>query len=198
MGEMDSHQAMNNLSLNEILERMRSGERRNHFSRIIAIDGPAGSGKTTLAARITSQWEEGVVCTVHMDDLYEGWDLALSERLTRTLVYSIATPVSTGKNFSYRKYDWFKKGFAELIESPLPSLLILEGVGSGQKDVRKFLDQLIWIDIDHETGLQRVLRRDGDYLETEMRVWQKREREHFEHDNTRDCATFRIDGKYFI
>jgi gluconate kinase len=71
-------------------------------------------------------------------------------------------------------------------------------VGSGQKQVRKFLDQLIWIDIDEETGLERVLRRDGDYLETEMRIWQLREREHFNRDNTRDCATIRIDGKYFI
>jgi len=80
----------------------------------------------------------------------------------------------------------------------VPDLLILEGVGAGQKVIRKYLDQLIWIDIEPEIGLARVLQRDGDYLETEMRVWQMRESEHFQRDNTRDCATIRIDGKRFI
>lgn len=187
---MDPYQAMSNPSLTEIVQKISSG--------IIAIDGPAGSGKTTLASRIATQWNNGSVTTIHMDDLYEGWDLALSDKLTRTLVQSIAIPVSTGKNFSYRKYDWLKKGFGDLIEEKAPDLLILEGVASGQKSVRQYLDQLIWIDINAETGLQRVLRRDGDYLETEMRVWQMRESEHFKRDNTRDCATIRIDGNYFI
>lgn len=189
---------MNNPSLHQIIEKIASSERRSSHARIIAIDGPAGSGKTTLASRIQSQWSSNKVEIVHMDDLYEGWEFALTERLTRTLVYSIATPASLGKNFSYRKYDWLKKGFGESVESEAPDLLILEGVGSGQREVRKFLDHLIWIDIDSEIGLQRVLRRDGDYLETEMRIWQMRESDHFERDNTRDCATIRVDGNYFI
>ena len=189
---------MNNPSLSQIIHQIEIGERRNDFCRIIAIDGPAGSGKTTLASRISSQWKTGTVEIVHMDDLYEGWEGALNERLTRTLVFSIASPASLGKQFSYRKYDWLKKTFGFTVESAAPSLLILEGVASGQRDVRKFLDHLIWIDIEAEVGLQRALRRDGDYLETEMRIWQMREREHFERDNTRDCATIRVDGNSFI
>lgn len=189
---------MNNLSLNQIIQTIASGERRNDFVRIVAIDGPAGSGKTTLASRIASTWADENVVTIHMDDLYDGWENALSERLTRTLVQSIALPASMGKSFSYRKYDWIQKRFEKTIECEVPDLLILEGVGSGQKGVRQYLDQLIWTETDSETGLQRVLRRDGDYLETEMRVWQMRESEHFQRDNTRDCATIRIDGKYFI
>ena len=189
---------MTNLSLTQILEKINGSDRHFDQVQIIAIDGPAGSGKTTLASRITSELETSTVQTIHMDDLYEGWELALSERLTRTIINSIVTPVSQGKTFSYRKYDWLAKSFGPSLEFQPPKLLILEGVGSGQKEVRKFLDQLIWIDIDEEIGLQRVLRRDGDYLETEMRIWQLREREHFIRDNTRDCATIRIDGKYFI
>jgi len=77
-------------------------------------------------------------------------------------------------------------------------VLLLEGVGSGQKVVRKYLDQLIWIDINAEVGLTRVLQRDGDYIESQMRIWQMRESEHFKQDNTRDCATIRIDGNNFI
>ena len=195
---MDSTEEMTNLSLINIIEKIESGERRSSHSRIISIDGPAGGGKTTLASRISGHYLHESVLTIHMDDLYGGWESALDEQLTRTLLHSIVTPVSFGKNFSYRKYDWLSGRFQSPVELPSPNVLILEGVGSGQKQVRKFLDQLIWIDIDEETGLERVLRRDGDYLETEMRIWQLREREHFNRDNTRDCATIRIDGKYFI
>ena len=94
MGAMAQDHSMNNLSLNQIIQTIASGERRNDFVRIVAIDGPAGSGKTTLASRIASTWVDENVVTIHMDDLYDGWENALSERLTRTLVQSIALPAS--------------------------------------------------------------------------------------------------------
>jgi hypothetical protein len=133
-----------------------------------------------------------------MDDLYNGWEDALTIQLSRTLTNQILAPISQGKSFSYRKYDWLKKGFGEFTSIPLPALLILEGVGSGQKVTRKYTDEAIWIEVESEVGLQRVLNRDGGYLETEMRVWQLREQEHFKVENTRDCATIRVDGNFFI
>ncbi len=187
-----------NISLENILERLRTGPRKSALSRAISIDGPAGSGKTTLASRISANYEGGQVLTIHMDDLYNGWEDALTAQLTRTLVNQILTPAAQGKPLGFRKYDWLSKSFGDLISHPFPKLLILEGVGSGQKATRAFTDELIWIDIDSEVGLQRVLRRDGDYLETEMRIWQIREQEHFKSENTRDCATIRVDGNFFI
>lgn len=186
------------LSLSEIIDSILTGERRNSFTRIIAIDGPAGAGKTTLANRVAGSFPENPVSIIHMDDLYAGWDDALTPTLTRTLEQNIAKPASQGKAIEYRKFDWLAKSFGDFVKLPLPSLLILEGVGSGQKEIRKYLDQLIWIDIESEIGLNRVLQRDGEYLEIEMRIWQMRESEHFKQDNTRDCATIRVDGKQFI
>jgi hypothetical protein len=118
--------------------------------------------------------------------------------LTKTLINQILLPVSWATNFSYRKYNWLSGSFGDFSEEDSPEILILEGVGSGQKATRRYLDQLIWIDIDAETGLQRVLQRDGDYLENEMRVWQMREISHFSKENTRDSATIRINGSFFI
>ena len=185
-------------SLAEINLKIAAGQSLSKFSRIIAIDGPAGSGKTTLAKRICDTITIKKIEIVHMDDLYDGWENALTENLTRTLLHQIVVPVSQGKGFGYRKYDWLQQRFGEIQQFDAPELLILEGVGSGQKVIRRYTDQLIWIDIDDETGLQRVLQRDGDYLETEMRIWQLKQSEHFRMDNTRDCATIRIDGKQFI
>ena len=185
-------------SLSEIIEIIINGERQNNFTRIIAIDGPAGAGKTTLAERLSQNFPERPISIIHMDDLYAGWNDALTPTLTRTLGQNIVSPASQGKAIEFRKFNWLHNSFGDLIRYPSPSALILEGVGSGQRAIRKYLDQLIWIDIESETGLNRVLQRDGDYLETEMRIWQMRESEHFKQDNTRDCATIRIDGKHFI
>jgi uridine kinase len=185
---------MKNPSLEEILDRIEKSEPKSPNTKTISIDGPAGSGKTTLARRIAESFSIGPVATIHMDDLYNGWEDALTIQLSRTLTQQILTPISQGKSFSYRKYDWLKGGFGNFISVPLPSLLILEGVGSGQKVTRKFTDEALWIEVGSEVGLQRVLNRDGNYLETEMRLWQLREQEHFKIENTRDCATIRIDG----
>ena len=183
---------MKNLSLDEIVERLVGANQP-----IIAIDGPAGAGKTTLANRIASRYQ-GSSITIHMDDLYGGWQDALGPHLTRTLVNQILTPVSQRKAFGYRRYDWLQGRFNEPERCNAPELLILEGVGSGQRACGKFLTELIWIDIEAEVGLARVLNRDGDYLREEMSVWQFHERDHFKAENTRDRATIRLDGNLFI
>lgn len=198
LDKMGEAKGMSNPSLDVILSEIKDGEQKSGSTITLAIDGPAGSGKTTLAKRIESTFSTGKVIVIHMDHLYNGWEDALTAQLTKTLVNQILTPVSQGKSFGYRKYDWINKRFGGLQTFAAPDLLILEGVGSGQKAVRKFLDHLIWIEVDTEVGLRRVLGRDGDYLEGEMRIWQLRESEHFRQDNTRDCATIRLDGNFFI
>jgi uridine kinase len=185
-------------SLDELLQLITKQPPLNKKSYLISIDGPAGAGKTTLAARISSSWKQGKVHTIHMDDIYDGWENALTETLTRTLENQILRPLHLGKRASLRKFNWLTSSFGDFYQIPDANLYLLEGVGSAQKVTRKYLDQIIWIDIDQEVGLLRVLRRDGDYLENEMRIWQQRELSHFELENTRDCATFRFDGNFFI
>jgi uridine kinase len=189
---MAKDQALKATSLAEITSRLEIADRS-----IIAIDGPAGAGKTTLANRIADRFSRKSAI-VHMDDLYDGWDSSLTPKLTRTLVNQILVPVWQGKDFGYRKYDWLTARFGEPNRFSAPDLLIVEGVGSGQRATGKYLTELIWIDIEPEVGLTRVLARDGEYLHEEMLVWQMREYEHFKAENTRDRATIRLDGKLFI
>ena len=191
---MAKHPEVNHVSLVDIVQRIAGS---NSSNRIIAIDGPAGAGKTTLANRIANGFS-GTVHTVHMDDLYDGWVNSLTPQLTRVLVNQIAQPVSQGKSFGYRRFDWFNRRFGEIETFSAPELLILEGVGSGQRALGRFLLELIWIDIDDDTGLNRVLNRDGEFLRSEMLIWQHRQSVHFEEENTRDRATLRLDGKLFI
>ena len=189
---------MNQPSLTEVITSIKKGRAIGNVGRIVAIDGPAGAGKTTLANRLKENIQDSSIEIVHMDDLYDGWQNSLTPALGKVLDISICSPVSKGKSFQYRKYNWIESKFGPLLDFTFPEILILEGVGSGQRVVRKYLDELIWIDISAQVGLQRVLQRDGESIEKEMEIWQMRENYHFVADNTRDSATIRIDGATFI
>lgn len=157
---------------------------------IVAIDGPAGAGKTTLASNIHLALFPNYTSTIiHMDDLYNGWDTALSNELTEVLTY-IATVHRQGQPISLSKYDWANSIFAdaELIESA--QLLILEGVGSGQSAVREYLSALIWIGVDESKGLSRVLERDGEGIKEQMQKWLITQEQHFAIEKTDNAADF--------
>jgi hypothetical protein len=69
-------------------------------------------------------------------------------------------------------------------------LLILEGVGSSQSIVRPFLTASIWIDIDAEKGLERVIARDGDAISHPMRNWLNLQEQHFLANDSQNAADF--------
>lgn len=151
---------------------------------LLAIDGPAGSGKTTLAAKLEYEHQlTSTVQVIHMDDLYDGWENALSEDLTLKLS-EIIKAHKAGENFNINRFNWntMKFGEAELIHST--EVLILEGVGAGQKIVRDAGATTYWIEVAPEIGLQRVLDRDGHHLRELMLKWQKNQDAHFNADQT--------------
>jgi uridine kinase len=157
---------------------------------IIAIDGPAGAGKTTLAREINLALSlEMSVNVIHMDDLYDGWNNALSEDLTQILLYLVSQHTNK-KPVVIRKYNWATASFADSEEIPPADLLILEGVGSGDKALQDDLAALIWIDIDPEIGVKRVLERDGSQVADEMKKWVGAQEEYFSQHSTREKADF--------
>ena len=157
---------------------------------IIAIDGPAGAGKTTLASNIHLALYQNFTSTIiHMDDLYNGWDKALSVELTEVLSY-IAQAHSQSQPISLSKFNWADSTFspAEAIDDA--QLIILEGVGSGQSAIREYLSALIWIDIDESKGLSRVLERDGEGIRNQMQKWLMTQEQHFALEKTENAADF--------
>lgn len=170
-------------------------------TKVVAIDGPAGSGKTTLSLALESSLLQShqptTVETIHMDSLYNGWDDALTQTLERTLLNQIFTPLSLSKKIEYRAFDWFLNAPGPTITFDPPNILILEGVGAAQAVTRKYAALLIWIDVEPERGLARVLHRDGREIENQMRIWQSQEANFFAKDQTRERVHLRIDGNAY-
>jgi len=122
-----------------------------------------------------------------MDDLYNGWENALSERLTQTLE-SIVKSHQSKVAFEIDIFNWQSMSFdSKRVIHPV-DIVILEGVGAGQKVVRDAGATLYWLDIDAEVGIQRVLNRDGNQIASQMKQWQIAQEIHFLRDKTRENA----------
>jgi len=172
----------------DVLAHARSHPARLGAGRLICIDGPAGSGKTTLATEIADLTGTAVV---HMDNLYEGWDglPRVGLQLDRLL-----TPLSRNRPGSYRRWDWYADRWAEVVVVPPAPLLVLEGVGSGSRDHAGLATALVWVEVPQELRLSRGLARDGAALDQHWRDWAVEEQEHFATQNTRARADLVIDG----
>lgn len=148
-------------------------------SRLICIDGPAGSGKTTLASAIAAEAPEAA--TVHTDDLLAGWDglAGLAGRLDPLLL-----PVAAGVPGSYERYDWPADRFADTVVVPPAPLLVLEGVGSGNRRHAALCTVLVWVAVDDDLRLARGLARDGEALRERWEQWMLDERAMFVDEDT--------------
>jgi hypothetical protein len=156
--------------------------------RLVCVDGPAGSGKTTLAAALGAL--TGAV-VVHMDDLYDGWGglPRLSDQLDGLLV-----PLSAGEPGAYLRYDWDLEEYVETVTVEPSPLLVLEGVGSASRPHAALCTVLAWVEAPDGLRLQRGLTRDGPQLEVEWRRWLVDEAAHFAEHDTRARADLLVDG----
>jgi len=161
---------------------------KNH--PVIAIDGPAGAGKTTLAHEIFLALSPKMsVNVIHMDDLYDGWENALTDDLTQFLQYLSAQHQSQ-EPAKLSRYNWASSSFDPPEVIAPADLLILEGVGSGDKSLQDQFAALIWIDIDPELGVQRVIHRDGQGVRIQMQKWLGIQQQYFSQHSTREKADF--------
>jgi uridine kinase len=157
---------------------------------IIAIDGPAGAGKTTLARELALAFSPKIsVQVIHMDDLYAGWENALTDDLSKVLRYLVDQHESS-LPAKIQRYNWIRSAFEESEELPVSDLLILEGVGSADKDLQDRFAALIWMEIDPEVGLVRVVNRDGVQVQDQMQKWLRTQEQHFLQHSTREKADF--------
>ena len=175
------------MQINEALRDLFSDARK---PLVLAIDGPAGSGKSTLAGEIARAFSGTYsIEVIHLDELYNGWDRALTDDLFQRISNLIAAQLA-GESLELAIYDWSAATFSGAREIKAADLLIIEGVGSSNEQLHSKLTTSIWLDIDQGIGLSRVLDRDGEDLRDEMTKWQIMEREYFASDLTRERADF--------
>lgn len=171
---------------------------RKHLgsSILVTIDGPAGAGKTTLALQIEEHFASTTTSCIiiHLDDLYNGWDDALGESLTQIFSKALLPGVESGEPYFLPRFDWAANAYSQpRLQSPA-DLVIVEGVGAGQRVIRDKSALTIWIEVSAEVGLDRVLQRDGAGIREKMQNFQNAQRNHFLGEKSKESADFHFDG----
>ena len=164
----------------------------NNETTLIAIDGVAGSGKTTLALKLAKDLTETSV--VHMDDLYDGWNNPLSQKLTARVISQLLEPVSKQLPVSYQIFDWKLNRFTDFKSIPQSKYLILEGVGAAQREFRPYINKIIWIECEPNLGFSRVIARDGVQVEQEMIKFLIDQNNHFLMELSKNVADYTLNG----
>lgn len=153
------------MPIRELAARVRATPPSCGPVRIIAVDGGAGAGKSTLAAQLAAAVPGSAV--LHLDDLLEDWGGQFTYQAR--LHEQILLPLSHGRAARYRQYDWVNRRFAPAVELPVPETLIVEGV-SAIWGVGTWLGLGVFLSLDRAARLARWIERDGP-VQPEWLAW---------------------------
>ena len=173
--------------VNAIVARVDATPPRCGGTHLVAIDGPSGSGKTTLARRVA---EVLAAPTVHMDDLYPGWDglRAGTHRADEWVVQ----PLREGRSVRYHRWDWEAGRYAEWVQLPPTDVVVLEGCGSGALPGGACASVLVWVEAEESVRYARGIARDPGYADF-WQHWATQERRLYEADRTWERADVVVD-----
>ena len=115
-----------------LAERIRHLPARLGPVRLVAVDGPSASGKTSFAARLA---RAAGARTVHTDDLLDGWDDQFT--FWGRLEEQVLAPLRQGQPARYRRYLWHRRRFGGVEVTVAPEgIVVLEGVSAARAAIR--------------------------------------------------------------
>jgi uridine kinase len=170
-------------------QQLLSGPALAGATRVIAIDGRSGAGKTSLAARLRGTLGAPVVT---LEDLYGGWDGL--ERGVDLLVSDVLAPLRAGRPALVPRYDWVTGQWARPWQLTPPETLIVEGVGAGARRAAAYASMLIWVAATASARKKRALDRDGETFAPYWDQWAAQEDAMLARERTQDRADLVIDG----
>lgn len=138
-------------------------------ARIVAIDGPSASGKTTIAAQLEKILEAGII---HMDDFFLPQDLRTNNRLAQPggnvhyerFIEEVLPSLSSMEAFSYRKFDCSLMRFNGKREVPKAKWRIVEGAYSCHPEFGNYMDLRVFLEIDAVEQHRRIHARNGEEM----------------------------------
>ena len=155
--------------------RKREGKRL-----LVAIDGGAGAGKSSLARGIRDQL--GSVSVVRTDDFFRPLNEHPIAHLPAEKLYELyfpwermrdeaLMPLHRGETARYQRYDWSTDRLLEWISIESAEIVLVEGVFSSRPELRPMLDAVILVEAPRAERLRRVLARDPNSVDDWLTPW---------------------------
>jgi uridine kinase len=138
-------------------------------TRIIAIDGPGGAGKTTLAAWLAEELRATAV--IHTDE-FASWDNPID--WWPALIEQALKPLGAGAVARYQPTAWAGEERAPIVVEPGGTVL-LEGVSAARNAFRSYLAYTIWVETERAVRLRRGIDRDGEDSRAQWERWMDEE-----------------------
>lgn len=168
---------------------------------IVGIDGMAAAGKSTLASKLASAFGGEVV---RMDDFFLPTELRTEKRLSEAggnvhyerFAKEVAAPLREHASFEYGVFDCSQFKITEKRHIKGNGLIIVEGAYTFRPEFRDLYDLKVFMSIDSETQLMRILQRSGaEKLEAFKEKWIPMEKKYFETYGIEAIADILLDGK---
>lgn len=164
------------IRFDRIMNRLRAHHQSNYY--VIGIDGFGGSGKTTYANKLKQYFiGKGYdVHLFHLDNFIHPNNIRY-DRLKREeicyykiqwrydyLIEQILEPITNGQEIQ-KEIELYEKDtdtYAHVqMDIRPPAIVILEGVFLQRTTLRKYMNDVVFIDVPKEERLKRVLQRDS-------------------------------------
>jgi len=166
---------------------------------ILALDGRCGSGKTTLADRLTRQFP---ACTVlHTDDFYlppaqrvRGWEKKPCANMDLTRLRDEALrPAYDGQTVPYRAYSCWEGAYQPARELTAQPLVILEGSYSHHPLLAGYETLRVFITCSKAEQTRRLQEREGERYANFAARWIPLEEGYFAEYHIEESADFVVD-----
>jgi uridine kinase len=153
--------------------------------KIIAIDGRAAAGKTTLAALLSHILAADVI---RMDDFFLPAELRTAERLAQSggnihyerFCSEVLPYLKKKESFSYRRFDCGSMDYAEARVIQSSSWRIVEGSYSCHPAFGEYMDCRVFCDISADEQMKRIIKRNGpEMAEVFAEEWIPLEEQYF-------------------
>jgi uridine kinase len=155
----------------EIRKRRPPGRMR---TRIAAVDGPGGAGKTTFAAALAEALDAAPI--VHTDD-FASWEQPLD--WWPRLVAEVLEPLAANEPAAFVPNSWGGPERERIVIEPC-DFLVLEGVTASRRAFAPYLSYAVWVDAPRELRLRRGLERDGVGALAQWEAWMAAEDRYLE------------------
>lgn len=199
MNEKPSYRIVNQefLRVFPILEKVNNHLKSNHKC-IIAIDGKASSGKTTLSKLLQTILDASII---HMDDFFLPSNLRTKERFNtpgsnihyERFIEEVLPNLTKNESFSYKIFDCSKMEYGDNRTIDNKNIIIVEGSYSHHPIFKDYADIYIFLDISKEEQIKRIEKRNGlEMLQIFLDKWIPLEEEYFKFYNIKNKANIII------
>ncbi|WP_424215651.1 uridine kinase family protein [Streptomyces sp. BI20] len=160
-------------------------------TRLIGVDGHAGSGKSTFAGHLARALAALPEPPAHGVEVFHVDEISSHAELfgwAGRLRAEVLEPLAEARDALWRPYDWHAGARGPARVLPAASVVLLEGVGAGRRELRPALAGLVWMETARELSWGRGRERDGSALSAFWDGWERAERAHFADDPSRPFA----------